>query len=81
MTGFGLMLGFIEVYDTMRDCVLHFTTAHTVVSTVTSSLPLFGSGFKRRTFPFLWVPEMSPASATSFSKQELTTTEKQQSSH
>jgi hypothetical protein len=28
---------------------------------------LLGSGFQRRTFPFLWVPEVFPASATSFS--------------
>jgi hypothetical protein len=27
---------------------------------------LFGSGFQRRTFPFVWVPRLSPASATSF---------------
>jgi hypothetical protein len=38
---------------------------HTLVSTVTSSLPLLTSGFQRRTFPFLWVPELSPTSATS----------------
>jgi hypothetical protein len=29
-------------------------------------------------FPFLWVPELSPASATSFSQQQFTTTEPQQ---
>jgi hypothetical protein len=40
--------------------------------------PLQGSGFQRRTFPFLWVPELSPASATSFSQQQLTRTEPQQ---
>jgi hypothetical protein len=47
---------------------LHFTVqthTHTLESTVTSSLPLLGSGFQRRTFPFLWVPEQSLASATS----------------
>jgi hypothetical protein len=31
------------------------------------------SCFQRRTFPFLWFPELSPASATSFSQQQLTT--------
>jgi hypothetical protein len=36
------------------------------------------SGFQRRTFPFLWVPELSPVSATSFSQQQLTTAESQQ---
>jgi hypothetical protein len=28
--------------------------------TITSSLPLLGSGFQRRTFPFLWVPQRVP---------------------
>jgi hypothetical protein len=32
-------------------------------------------------FPFLWVPELSPASATSFSQQQLTTTEHQRLSN
>jgi hypothetical protein len=41
----------------------HFTV--TQVSTVKSSLSLSGSGFQWRAFPFLWVPEWSPASATS----------------
>jgi hypothetical protein len=35
------------------------------------------NGFQRRTFPFLWVPELSPASATSFKQQQSTTTELQ----
>jgi hypothetical protein len=48
---------------------------------VTSSLPLLGGGFQRRMFPLLWVPELSPASATSFSQQQLTTTELQQFSN
>jgi hypothetical protein len=30
---------------------------------------LLGSGFQWQTFPFLWVSELSPASATSFSLQ------------
>jgi hypothetical protein len=46
-----------------------------------SSLLLLGSNFQWRTFPFLWVPELSLASATSFSQQQLTTTELQQFSH
>jgi hypothetical protein len=53
---------------------LHFTIQrthihthiHAPVSTVTSSLPLLGSGFQPRTFLFLWVSKLSPASATSF---------------
>jgi hypothetical protein len=42
-----------------------------------SSLPLLGSGSQQRTFPFLWVPKLSLASATSFSQQQLTTSEPQ----
>jgi hypothetical protein len=70
-------IGFIGLPDTAR---LHFTVrlhlhlhlhththTHILVSTVTSSLPLLGSGFQRWTFfPFLCVPELFPASATSF---------------
>jgi hypothetical protein len=37
-----------------------------VMSTVMSLLPLLGSGFQRRTFPFHRVPELSPASTTNF---------------
>jgi hypothetical protein len=59
-----------RIYWTLWDCAwLHFTGhcyTRTLVSTVASSLPLFGSGFQRRTFPFLWVPERSQVSATSF---------------
>jgi hypothetical protein len=51
---------------------------HTLMSTVTSSLPLFGSSFQWRMFPFLWVPKLSLASATSFPQQQLTMTEPQQ---
>jgi hypothetical protein len=51
---------------------------YTLVLPVTSSLPLLCSGFQRRMFPFLWVPELSPASATSFSQQQLITNEPQQ---
>jgi hypothetical protein len=32
---------------------------------------LLGSGFQRRTFPFLWIPELFPASATNLSHQQL----------
>jgi hypothetical protein len=53
----------------------------TRLSTVTSSLPLLGSGFQRRTFFFLRIHQLSPASTTSFSQQKLTTTEPQQFSH
>jgi hypothetical protein len=43
--------------------------------------PLLRSAFQRRTFPFLWFPELSPASITSLSQRQLTTTEPQQSSN
>jgi hypothetical protein len=52
--------------DTARDYTLRFSIAHTLMSIITSSLSLLGSGFQRGTFPFLWVPKVSPASATSF---------------
>jgi hypothetical protein len=65
------MVGFIGLFDTARDYSLQFTITHRQLSKVTSSLPLIGSGFQRQMFPFLWVPELSPASATSFS--QLTT--------
>jgi hypothetical protein len=65
------MIAFIGLFDTARDYTLKFTITHTIVFTVTSSLPLLGSGFQRQTFPFLWVLEVSPALATSFSQQQL----------
>jgi hypothetical protein len=64
------MTGYFRLFNTGRDSTLHFTITHTntIVSTVTSSLPLLGSDFQRRTFRFLSVPELYPASATSFSR-------------
>jgi hypothetical protein len=72
------MTGFIGLFDTAHDYTLQCTVTHKLVSTVTSTLPLLGIGFQRRTFPFLWVPELFPASATSFVWQQLTTTEQEQ---
>jgi hypothetical protein len=75
----------LQLVVTSKDCVL--TVLHTSqittgctrssqsVSAFTSPLPV--SGFQWQTFPFLWVPERSLASATSFSQQQLTTTEPQ----
>jgi hypothetical protein len=63
-TGFALMTGFTGLFDTVRDYTLQFTNRHTLVSTVTSSLPLLGSDFNGGRFLFLWVPELSTASAT-----------------
>jgi hypothetical protein len=75
------MAGFIGLFDTPP--WLHFTGHYytTRVSTVPCSIPFLGSGFQQRTFPFLSVPELSPASATSFSQQQLTTTEPQRLSN
>jgi hypothetical protein len=59
---------------------LHFTIhcyTYTLVSTVTSSLPLLGSGFNGRRFP----SSGFPASVTSFSQQQHTRTEHQRLSN
>jgi hypothetical protein len=56
-----LLDSLIQRVTTLYSSLLH---THTLVSTATSSLPLRGSGFQQRTFPFLCVPELSPASAT-----------------
>jgi hypothetical protein len=60
------MTRFLAHFDTARDYILQLTISHTEVFTDSYSLPLLGSGFKRRTFPFLWVPEWFPASGTRF---------------
>jgi hypothetical protein len=52
LTSFGLMTRFIAHFDTRVTTRVHDYT-HTLVSIVTSSLTLFGTGFQRRTFPFL----------------------------
>jgi hypothetical protein len=67
--GFKLMSRFIAHFDTACDCTIQFTLTHTLVSTDPSSLSLLGSAFQRRTLRFLWVPELSSASATSVSQQ------------
>jgi hypothetical protein len=41
------MIGFIGLFDTALDYNLELTITHTLVSTVKSTLPLLGSGFKR----------------------------------
>jgi hypothetical protein len=46
---------------------LHTPKITVTAAHIKSSQSLLGSGFQRRTFPFLRVPELSPASATSFS--------------
>jgi hypothetical protein len=74
--GFGLINRFTAYFDRARDYTLQFT-----VSAVTSSLPLLSSSFQWRTFLFLCVSGRSPASATGFQKQQLTTTEPQEFSN
>jgi hypothetical protein len=54
--GFGLVIESIGHFDTARDYTLQITITHTLASAVTFSLQLLGSGFQRRTFPLLWVP-------------------------
>jgi hypothetical protein len=76
--GVGLVTRFIALFDTMHDYVLQFTITDTLVSTLTSSLLLLGSGFQQQMFPFLWVPKLSPALAINFSQQQLTTADQQQ---
>jgi hypothetical protein len=48
--GFWLMTWFIAHFDTVHDYTLQFTITHTLLPTVTSSLPLLGSSFQRRIF-------------------------------
>jgi hypothetical protein len=61
------MTGFIGLFDAASDYTLEFTITHTQ-SSVQSRLHylLLGGGFQCWTFPSVWVPELSPASATVF---------------
>jgi hypothetical protein len=81
--GFLFMAGLLDfLIQRVTNFTVHcYTHIHTLVFTVTYSLPFLGSGFQPRTFPFLWVPELSSSSATSFYQQQLTTTEPQQFSN
>jgi hypothetical protein len=56
-----------------RDYTLWITITHRLVFSVTVFTALLGNGFQRRTFPFLWVLELSPSSATIFSFLTTTT--------
>jgi hypothetical protein len=68
-----------QIYCTLthptRDYTLQITVTHRQMFSVTICIAPLGSGFQLQTFPFLWVPELSPDSATSFcnsqSKSEL----------
>jgi hypothetical protein len=50
--------------------ILQITTAHTLLSRL-SLHSSSGNGFQQRTFPILWVPDLSTASVTSLSQQQL----------
>jgi hypothetical protein len=74
--GFRLVIGFIEhVQNVTTNNYNSLTELHTPKVTVTTeqiNSSVFTSrsllaASNRRTFPYLWVPELSPASATSFS--------------
>jgi hypothetical protein len=74
------MIGFIVIFDAAGDYTVHWCThthTYTLVFIVTSSLAVVGSGFQWRTFPFPWISELSPASATTLSQQQLRKTELQ----
>jgi hypothetical protein len=78
----GVWFGY-RIYWTLKQPVttLHSSLLHTLGLLSMSSLLLLRSGFQRWIFPFLWVPEWSLASATSFSQQQLTMTGPQQLSN
>jgi hypothetical protein len=89
--GFGLIIGFmdslIQHVPTLYNSLLHtcarvhaYTRTHkhthtSVYSHVFTNRCLVVSS--NGMFPFLWIPELSPATATSFSQQQLTMTEPQ----
>jgi hypothetical protein len=77
-TGFGMAIGLIEHLQTVTTSnysavanshTLQFTTARDLLC-LHQSLP--GSGFQRRTFSLLWVPELSPCLCYSFCVHALT---------
>jgi hypothetical protein len=59
------MTRFTAHFDVAHNYILQYTITHTSVDSHVL-LPLLGSGFHWQTFPFLWVPELIPASSTSF---------------
>jgi hypothetical protein len=58
-----------QIYWTLKQLVTTFykSVSHRLVFSVTTSTALLGSSFQQQTFHLLWVPKLSPASATSFS--------------
>jgi hypothetical protein len=61
----GLMTRFIGLIDTVYGYTSQLTITHTLVTTVTYSLPLLGFGFQQQMLPFFWVSELPPTSAKS----------------
>jgi hypothetical protein len=59
---------YLTLKHTIRDNALQITVTHILVFSFMVVTSLLGSGFQRRTLPFLWVPELSLASATSNSR-------------
>jgi hypothetical protein len=72
--GFGLMIRFIGLFDTEPVTALQITVTHRLAFSIMVTV-LHGSGFQWQIFPFLWVPELFPASATNFLQQQLTRTD------
>jgi hypothetical protein len=80
--GFGLVIGYTEHLYTQlvttskcnaianSHCAVHHSTHLNLLSLLCLHQSVSGNGFQRRTFPFLWVTEMSP----SLSYRLLTTT-------
>jgi hypothetical protein len=51
--GVGLVIRFLGLLNTIRDCTLQITIIHRLVLSVTVFTALLGSGFQQWTFPFL----------------------------
>jgi hypothetical protein len=86
-TGFELIIGVTELQQLVTTSehyavtllhTSHLTIGHSKYpQPVSLHWPLLGSGFQRRTLPFLWVLKLSSGSATSSLQQLLTITEPQ----
>jgi hypothetical protein len=72
-------IGFTSLSDKISEHTLHFTITHTHSCPLSRIHYVFIASYwlSQHMFPFLWVLEMSPASATSTSLQQLPTTEPQ----
>jgi hypothetical protein len=74
--GLVLVIGVIDNLQIVTTSNYNIIAISTIYSSLEHALSFFslfslhqsfpGNGFQRRTFPLLWVPELSPASATSF---------------